>query len=50
VERRNKFQGREGRAILSVHDNFLDAEEAALRYWLGPKPKGAGSKGANRGR
>jgi hypothetical protein len=20
--------------------NYLDAEDAALRYWLGPKPKG----------
>jgi hypothetical protein len=40
VERRNQFQVREGRAILSVHNGFLDAEEAALRYWLGLKPKG----------
>jgi hypothetical protein len=29
-----------GRALLSTHASFLDAEDAALRYWLGSKPKG----------
>jgi hypothetical protein len=33
VERWNQFQVRRGRAILSVHDNFRDAEDAALRAW-----------------
>jgi hypothetical protein len=27
-------------ARFSPHTNFLDAEDAALRYWFGPKPKG----------
>jgi hypothetical protein len=36
----NQFQVRRGRAILSVPDNFRDAEDAALRCWLRPKPKG----------
>jgi hypothetical protein len=31
VERWNQFQVRRGRAILSVHDNFRDAEDAAIR-------------------
>jgi hypothetical protein len=42
VERRrpHQFQVRKGKALLSTHANFRDAEDAALRYWLGPKPKG----------
>jgi hypothetical protein len=34
----DQFQVR--RAILSAHDNFRDAEDAALRAWSDPKPKG----------
>jgi hypothetical protein len=34
VERRNRFEVRRGRALLSTHANYLDAEEAALRAWL----------------
>jgi hypothetical protein len=34
VERRNQFEVRRGRAVLSKHDNYLDAEDAALRRWL----------------
>ena len=42
VERRrpHQFQVRKGNALLSTHANFRDAEDAALRYWLGPKPMG----------
>jgi len=41
VERRSphQFQVRRGRALLSTPANFPDAEDAALRYWLGPKQK-----------
>jgi hypothetical protein len=34
VERRNKFEVRSGRTVLSKHDKYLDAEDAALRAWL----------------
>jgi len=34
MERRNKFQVREGRKIISVRDNYVHAGDAALRYWL----------------
>jgi len=34
------ISSRRGRALLSTHANFRDAEDAALRYWLGPKAKG----------
>jgi hypothetical protein len=42
IERRrpHQFQVREGHALISTHANFQDAEDAALRYWLRPKPKG----------
>jgi|SRR5215469_12781870 hypothetical protein len=36
----HQFQVRKGRALFSTHVNFRDAEDAALHYWLGPKPKG----------
>jgi hypothetical protein len=40
----NQFQFRKGRALLSTHANYSDAEDAALRCWLGLKPKGHDAK------
>jgi hypothetical protein len=37
VKRQNQFLVRKGRSILSKHSRFLDAEDAALRIWLGQK-------------
>jgi hypothetical protein len=39
VERRNQFEVRRSGncTVLSKHNNFLNAEEAALRMWLGPR-------------
>jgi hypothetical protein len=33
-ERREQFEVRKGGTILSRHDTYLDAEDAALRAWL----------------
>jgi hypothetical protein len=37
VERRDQFEVRHGGTVLSRHNNFLHAEDAALRIWLGPR-------------
>jgi hypothetical protein len=37
VKRQNQFLVRKGRSVLSQHSRFLDAEDAALRIWLGQR-------------
>jgi hypothetical protein len=37
VERRNQFEVRHNGTVLSRLNNFLNAEDAALRIWLGPR-------------
>jgi hypothetical protein len=39
VRRQGRFEVRDGSAVLSRHATYLDAEDAALRAWLGPKQK-----------
>jgi hypothetical protein len=39
VERKNQFEVRQGRSVLSRHSSFLAAEDYALRHWLAPKRK-----------
>jgi hypothetical protein len=34
LKRQGRFEVHDGRAVLSRHGNFLDAEEAALCTWL----------------
>jgi hypothetical protein len=37
VERKDQFEVRHNGTVLSKHNNFLNAEDAALRIWLGPR-------------
>jgi len=54
VERRDGFQVRKGRTILSKHDKYFDAEDAVLRAWLhkshdGDEDEAAPTFGGDRG-
>ncbi len=40
IERHDQFQVRRGRTILSMHSTYFEAEEAALRRWLGQQYEG----------